>query len=199
MNTTHVLYLHGFRSSPKSTKALMMAQRLRREHPKVHWCCPQLPASPRQTMAKLLAGVAAWPREQMVVMGSSLGGFYAARLANELGCKAVLLNPGVRPARDLKDQVGVHKPWHEAQGEFVFREEYLDQLRELEIVALAHPARVLAIIAKGDELLDWQEMTTRYAGARIKLLPESDHGLSDFAEHLDEILAFLFPSQDNRV
>jgi predicted esterase YcpF (UPF0227 family) len=50
---------------------------------------------------------------------------------------------------------------------------------------------LLAIIAKGDEVLDWREMSTRYAAARLKLLEGGDHALSDFDAHLDEVLAFL--------
>ena len=96
---THLLYLHGFRSSPKSFKARMMADWLARHRPDVHWWCPQLPPSPRQAMQELLAGVQDWPRERMAVVGSSLGGFYATHVAETLGCRAVLLNPAVHPAR----------------------------------------------------------------------------------------------------
>ena len=46
-------------------------------------------------------------------------------------------------------------------------------------------------IAKGDELLSWEEMSARYAGARIKLLPGSNHALDDFDEHLAEVIGFL--------
>jgi len=34
--------------------------------------------------------------------------------------------------------------------------------------------------AKGDEVLDWQEMVTRYPGATLRPLDGSDHVLSDF-------------------
>ena len=47
------------------------------------------------------------------------------------------------------------------------------------------------MIAKGDEVLDWREMTARYAGARIKLLEGSDHALTDFDAHIDEVFEFL--------
>jgi hypothetical protein len=47
------------------------------------------------------------------------------------------------------------------------------------------------VIAKGDEVLDWREMTGQYPGAAIKLLSEGDHALSDFDQHLDEVLGFL--------
>jgi hypothetical protein len=50
-----------------------------------------------------------------------------------------------------------------------------------------------AVIAKGDEVLDWREMTGRYPGARIKLLEASDHALSDFDDHIDEVFAFHGP------
>ncbi len=130
----------------------------------------------------------------MALIGSSLGGFYATWLAHRLGCKAVLLNPAIRPARDLRDQVGEHPMWHDPGQSLVFKAEYLDQLRELEVGVLSDPGRILAIIAKGDEVLDWREMTGRYPGAQIELLSGSDHALTDFAQHLDRILRFLFNS-----
>jgi predicted esterase YcpF (UPF0227 family) len=57
--------------------------------------------------------------------------------------------------------------------------------------AKANSQSVCAVIAKGDELLDWREMATRYRGATIRLLERSDHALSDFAEHLPFVLGFL--------
>ena len=50
MATTHLLYLHGFRSSPRSFKAQRMEAVVRERHPGVHWWCPQLPASPAAAM-----------------------------------------------------------------------------------------------------------------------------------------------------
>ena len=61
MTTTHLLYLHGFRSSPQSAKAQLMAQHVARQHPSVHFWCPQLPPSPRAAMAMVSAGIAPWP------------------------------------------------------------------------------------------------------------------------------------------
>jgi predicted esterase YcpF (UPF0227 family) len=56
---------------------------------------------------------------------------------------------------------------------------------------ITRPQRYLAIIAKGDEVLDWREMAARYAGAHIKLLQGGDHALSDFDHHLPDIVRFL--------
>ena len=52
-------------------------------------------------------------------------------------------------------------------------------------------SQLMAVIAKGDEVLSWQEMTSAYAGCRIKLLEGGDHALSDFANHLGDVTRFL--------
>jgi predicted esterase YcpF (UPF0227 family) len=191
MPVTHLLYLHGFRSSPQSTKAKAVAARVAAQHPDVTWWCPQLPASPREAMHMVMQGMAHWPRESMAVAGSSLGGFYATWVAEQMGCKAVLLNPAVNPARDLAKYIGEQTAWHNADERFFFRPEFVDELSALQVGPLRQPQNYFAVIAKGDEVLDWREMSERHAGARIKLLPGSNHALSDFDAHIDEVLAFL--------
>ena len=191
MPTTHLLYLHGLRSSPQSTKAQMMATRVQADHKNVRWWCPQLPPSPREAMALIQRGTADWPADQMAVVGSSLGGFYATALAQQRGCRAVVLNPAVDPARDLAAHIGEQTAWHDPAEHFFFRPEYIDELRALQTGPLTHPERTFAVIAKGDELLDWREMTARYASARIRLLEGSDHALSDFDAHIDAVQEFL--------
>ena len=191
MPTTHLLYLHGFRSSPQSTKAQIMAARVQADHKNVRWWCPQPPPSPREAMALIQRGTADWPADQMAVVGSSLGGFYATALAQQRGCRAVVLNPAVDPARDLAAHIGEQTAWHDPAEHFFFRPEYIDELRALQTGPLTHPERTFAVIAKGDELLDWREMTARYASARIRLLEGSDHALSDFDAHIDAVQEFL--------
>ncbi|MDP2254545.1 MAG: YqiA/YcfP family alpha/beta fold hydrolase [Polaromonas sp.] len=191
MTTTHLLYLHGFRSSPQSIKARQVAARVQAQHPGVAWWCPQLPPSPREAMDLVMQGIADWPRDAMAVAGSSLGGFYATWVAEHTGCKAVLLNPAVDPARDLAKYIGEQTSWHDPQERFFFKPEFIGELQALDAGPLTEPQRYFAVIAKGDEVLDWREMTGRYADARIKLLEGGDHALSDFDTHIDEVLAFL--------
>ncbi len=188
---THLLYLHGFRSSPQSFKARRMQAWMAQHRPEVVWWCPQLPPSPREAMAIVEAGIAGWPHATMAVVGSSLGGFYASVVAARHGCPAVLLNPAVDPARDLAQYIGEQAAFHDPAERFFFRAEYVDELRAMTPAATPRPERCFAVIAKGDEVLDWREMNSRHAGARIKLLEGSDHALSDFDAHLPDVLAFL--------
>lgn len=168
-----------------------MAAHMAAEHPAVHWWCPQLPPSPSEAMAQVMAGIAAWPRETMGVVGSSLGGFYAAWVAGQTGCRYALLNPAVNPARDLARYIGEQKNWHEPGESFFFQPSFVGELEALAAGPCADPALGYALIAKGDEVLDWQEMTARHAGCHLKLLEGGDHALSDFAHHVPELLNFL--------
>ncbi len=136
-----------------------------------------------------------WPSEagfeSMAVVGSSLGGFYATWVASRMRCKAVLLNPAVHPARDLTQFIGEQTSWHDPSDRFFFKPEFIDELRALDAGPLTNPDKYLAIIAKGDEVLSWREMHARYASAKVKLIEGSNHALSDFDDHLPEILDFL--------
>ncbi len=191
MATTHLLYLHGFRSSPASNKARLMAAAVASRHPDVTWLCPALSASPKQAMDEVLQAISDWPKDSMAVMGSSLGGFYATWLAERLGCKAVLLNPAVHPARDLAAYIGKNEMWHDPEQSFLFDPAFVDELLAQEVARISRPERYFAVIARGDEVLDWREMTGHYPGATTKLLPAGDHAMTDFDQHLDEIMKFL--------
>lgn len=194
MSTSHhIVYLHGFRSGPASAKARAMAA-WAGQRADLHWCCPQLPASPREAFALIQQLTADWPDEGCAVIGSSLGGFYAAALAaTRPRWRAALLNPAVDPARDLAAYIGENRQWHEPHESFYFRPEYVDELRALQPGPLTRPARWFALIAKGDELLDWREMLARYGLGRTLLLAGSDHAISDFERWQPELIRFLNP------
>ncbi|TAN10260.1 MAG: esterase [Burkholderiaceae bacterium] len=191
MPTTHLLYLHGFRSSPQSHKAQLMQAHVRAMYPTVHWWCPQLPPSPRAAAALIESGTTDWPRERMAVVGSSLGGYYATWWAERTGARAALLNPAVDPARDLAAAIGEQTAWHDPTQHFFFRPEYIAELRALATGPLSQPERTFALIAQGDEVLDWREMAARYRGATLRVLPGGDHALSGFATHLGAVCDFL--------
>jgi hypothetical protein len=193
---SHLLYLHGFRSSPASTKARQVEAAVRALQAggrAIEWSCPQLPPSPRAATALIESLTADWPRDARTgVIGSSLGGFYATVLAEHRpGIRAVLLNPAVDPARDLAGQIGELSAWHEPGLKFDFTATHVDELRAMAPPAITQPRRYAAVIAKGDEVLDWREMMARYAGANIRLLEGSDHAISDFERHLSFVTRFL--------
>jgi len=184
-----ILYLHGFRSSPLSFKARLLAERMRKTGREHEYICPQLPASPRAAIELAQACIGQSDPSELTVIGSSLGGFYATWLAEHTGCRAVLLNPAVKPPRDLEKYVGIHTQFH-SDAPFEFKREYIAELEALAIAGITLPQRYLLIAATGDEVLDWHEMVDHYPQAQQIVIQGSDHGISEFADYADAVLTF---------
>jgi hypothetical protein len=93
----------------------------------------------------------------------------------------------------LAKYIGEHPAWHDPSQKVFFEAAFVQELLELEAQPLTSSpdARTLAVIAQGDEVLDWREMLARHAGGQVRLIEGSDHALSDFELYLPEILAFL--------
>jgi predicted esterase YcpF (UPF0227 family) len=188
-----ILYLHGFRSSPQSAKARMVGVRLLELGLAAQLRCPQLPASPDAAMELALQLVDGVPPDELAIIGSSLGGYYATWLAEKLGCRAALLNPAIVPLQDLDSHIGVTTAYH-SDAPFEFKREYIDELRALAVDNITRPERYFLLAATGDEVLDYRAMVAHYAGARQHIIEGSDHGISEFRDYLDEVLAFCLPA-----
>ena len=184
-----ILYLHGFRSSPRSMKARLTGERMAQLGRSDEFLCPQLPVSPRLAMALAVGLVAGIAPERLTIVGSSLGGYYATWMAEQLGCRAVLLNPAVVPMLDLDQHVGVTTAYHSDEP-FEFKREYIEELRALAVPRITRPERYFLLACTGDEVLDYRDMVAHYAGATQKVVPGSDHAISEYADYLDEVLAF---------
>lgn len=181
-----LIYIHGFNSSPASSKAQLLKARLDALGRGAEFAAPALPHSPAEAAA-LLDGLAA-RNPGAALVGSSLGGYYATWLAEKHGLKAVLLNPAVRPYELLALLVGRQKKLHTGE-EYDFTARHVAELQSLE-VERPTPARYLLLAATGDEVLDYRSAVERYRGCRQLVIAGSDHGLSDFADYLDLVLGF---------
>ena len=185
-----IVYLHGFRSSPQSFKAQLIGERMEALGRANEYLRPQLSERPSTAMAAVLGLTRHTDARSLTLVGSSLGGFYATWLAERLGCRAVLLNPALRAHEKLGRHVGTQTAYHDAATSFEFHAAYLDELRALHVQAITRPERYFLVAATGDEVLDWREMVAAFPGARHKVIEGSDHGLSDFASSIGEVMAF---------
>jgi len=193
MSKSLLVYLHGFRSSPRSSKAVMTGEAIKRLSTRANpyeWYCPQLLASPKLSMDMVVEHIDSASFDRLVVIGSSLGGFYANFLAEKYGCKAVALNPAVRAARELAPHVGMMTSY-DSDEPFDFRPEYIDELESLQVEKITSASRYFLMAAKGDELLDWREMVEFYKGSKQLVLEGSDHGIADYADYLPEVIRFI--------
>ncbi len=184
-----ILYLHGFRSSPRSTKARQIEARLQARGI-AGYHCPQLPVSPGEA-AVLIEDIVSRPDDApLSIIGSSLGGYYATWIAERVDCRVALLNPAIRPDRDLTRHLGVQTVYHSDET-IDIRPEFLDELKALRVGPVTRPERYLLVAATGDEVLDWREMVARYPDVRRRVIDGSDHGLSDFDDYLDDVIDFV--------
>ncbi len=181
-----LIYIHGFNSSPASSKAQLLKTRLEALGRGAEFAAPALPHSPAQASAVLDALAAQHPEAALV--GSSLGGYYATYLAQRHGLKAVLLNPAVRPYELLAGHLGPQQNLHTGER-YEFTERHVAELRALEVAAIT-PERYLLIAATGDEVLDYRAAVARYRGCRQIVIEGGDHGLSEFENHVDAVLEF---------
>ncbi|MFT5642981.1 MAG: putative esterase YcpF (UPF0227 family) [Janthinobacterium sp.] len=184
-----ILYLHGFRSSPSSMKARLMGRHMDDLGLGAHYLCPQLPASPLDAIELALGLLDGYRPDQISLIGSSLGGYYATFLAERLGCRAVLLNPAVTPLQDLEQHVGIQTQFH-SDLPFDFKPAYIDELRALAVDTITLAQRYYLLAASGDEVLDYRTMVAHYPGAQQHVINGSDHGIAEFAQYLPSVLAF---------
>jgi predicted esterase YcpF (UPF0227 family) len=155
----------------------------------IEWYCPQLHASPQESMDMVRRHIDASKADRLSVIGSSLGGFYTNYLAEQYGCKGIALNPAVRAGRELAPHVGMMTAY-DSEEPFDFRAEYIDELNRMQVESITLPERYLLLAATGDELLDWREMAAFYPGAQQIIIQGSDHGIQNYSDYLDAVVRF---------
>ena len=93
---------------------------------------PALHHHPRQAIPQLEAAIAELGRPLLV--GSSLGGYYATHLAERHGLKALLVNPAVSPHRMFDGYLGTQKNLYTDET-WELTHDHVTALAELEVAA----------------------------------------------------------------
>lgn len=182
-----ILYLHGFRSSPASTKSRLLADTLSARGQSERFFCPALSPVPRQAIAQAEAIISA-QAGPLTLVGSSLGGFYATWLAEKFDLRAVLINPAVVAPVSLDEYIGTQTNLYTGES-FAFTSEHIEQLRALEVQHVS-PERYLLMVETGDEVLDYRQAVARYAGCRQWVLEGGDHSFTRFPDLMPQLLEF---------
>jgi predicted esterase YcpF (UPF0227 family) len=187
-----IVYLHGFKSAPASTKATQLGAAVAAmpAATRPRYAVPSLDPHPLLAMRDVieLADTLA-PDHDLTFVGSSLGGYYANYLANRYACKAVLINPAIHPERSLEPYLGVQRNLYTGEP-FEVRREHFVELTALRIERLPQPDRVYLLVQTGDELLDWRDAATYCAGGWQFVQGGGDHAFQDFPAVIPSILRF---------
>jgi predicted esterase YcpF (UPF0227 family) len=184
-----ILYLHGFISSPASKKAVMLGDYVLGQAPGVECVVPALHHRPARAMAQVRALCRGGNAADLVIVGSSLGGFYATIAAEETGCRAVVINPAVHPQRHFGRYLGPQRNVHTGEA-FDLTDEHVTELAALDPPAVTRPERFWLMVETGDEILDYREATAYYAGSFQTVVKGGDHSFTSFPEFVPDIVAW---------
>lgn len=187
--THRLLYIHGFNSSPESGKARAFAEHCRVHLPGARVLVPAVSHDPGEAMACLDA-ICAGPGGVDLIVGSSLGGYYATWLTERYDCPAALVNPAVAPHRHLgREFLGRHRNPYTGR-EYELTTGHVAALAGFECRKLHNPDNYLLLVQTGDEVLDYRLATALYRHSRQIVQEGGDHGFQGFDRMLPEILAF---------
>jgi len=184
-----IVYVHGFNSSPASTKARQLGARLAAMGLADRFRCPALPDRPAAAIALLEREMQGARAQDITLVGSSLGGYYSTYLAERHGVRAVLVNPAITPHLGLAAYLGEQRNLYTGEA-YQLTQVHLDELRALWVERPSAMERYLLMVTTGDEVLDYREAVARYEGAEQLVVQGSDHGFAEFEQHLDLVLRF---------
>jgi predicted esterase YcpF (UPF0227 family) len=186
-----LLYLHGFNSSPASYKAQALLRYMREHGLEQQLSLPEIKPFPAEAYQQLLAEYTALSErfDNVTVVGSSLGGFYATVLAEHFGCRAVLINPAVKPHLLLEKYIGENVNYY-SSVRWRLDPEHIEQLRSLDVAHITSPERYWLMLQTGDETLDYRAAETKYAACPTLIEQGGDHSFTGFEQHIPQLLEF---------
>lgn len=202
----NLIYLHGLDSDANSTKGLLLDQYCQQHYPDITVHRPDLNQPPQVVFNKLLNLVTELSADsKVVVVGSSLGGYFATLVSNETGCPALLINPSTLPHVTLQrfeDDKGVdtlktddnqNKILHTTEGGWALTKADLQWFAHHQLLSVENPSEVAVMLKKGDELLDANLSAAfyKYHGTTVIMQKGGDHRFSDFAEHLPKVMEIV--------
>ncbi len=182
-----ILYLHGFISSPASRKAVMLGDYLRGQAPEIEYLVPELHHRPARAIEQVRERCAARSPADLLLVGSSLGGFYATVAAEQFGCRAVVINPAVHPQGHFDRYLGPQANLYTGER-FDLTRAHVEELAAMDPPAITRPERYWLLVETADEVLDYREAVAWYAGAFQTVVQGGDHSFSSFPEFVPDIV-----------
>ena len=181
-----IIYLHGFNSSGASAKGQFLSEHL----DDITILTPSYHYNPTRAIAMLCELIEESLRldKNLLLAGSSLGGFYTQYLARQYSLKNVLINPALLPLTILEDYLGENVNYYTGER-YTLNREHLAALEALDVPQPCEsPIPTLLLLDKGDEVFDYQVAVDRYREcAEICLFGGGDHAF----QHLPDSLAAI--------
>ena len=180
-----ILYIHGLNSSPASLKASQLSGVMERIGLAERLRVPALHHHPREAIRQLEADIKALGTPLLV--GSSLGGYYATHLAQRYGLEALLINPAVNPHRLFDGYLGQQQNFYSGET-WDLTLDHIEALAALEVAPPAEGTHIAVWLQTGDETLDYRHAERFYQQCELDIQQGGDHGYQGFGQRLPELL-----------
>ncbi len=177
-----ILYLHGFASCGKGNKSTELKKYFGEENV----LSPDLSPSPLDTIAMIEEVLKSENIDLLI--GSSLGGFYATYLAEKYQMSAVVLNPSTRPWDTLAPYVGWQKRFCDEES-FEFKTVYIEQLKTLEV--MPNKGKYLTLLQSEDEVLDYTKAQSFYNKHKVIVEYGGNHRFENIHDYMSMIENFI--------
>lgn len=182
-----IIYIHGFGGSGEGVKAKIVRDYFKEERV----LAPSLSYVPElaiQTLTELIR--LCKENEEVYLIGSSLGGYYALYLAERFDLKVVLLNPSIYPYKTLALWTGQARNFYD-ESSFMWSEKHVEMLKQYEISHLSSQKKIMLLVQSGDETLDHREAVGRLPQAKTIIDKGGSHSFEDFSSKLHIISIFF--------
>ena len=170
-----ILYLHGFASCGEGNKSSVLKARFGVENV----IAPDAISSTEKMLES---------SKFDILIGSSLGGYYATYLAEKYRMKAVLLNPSTQPWKTLASYVGWQKRFCDEEV-FEFKSIYLEQLQVLQTAP--DKGKYLLLLQSKDEVLDYTKAQSLYNTHQVIVEYGGNHRFENIDDYLSMIENFI--------
>lgn len=185
-----VLYLHGFLSSPQSHKAQQTLAYCASAGLRDRIVVPQMSHGPAATIAQLHRLIDEIRPDNLVLMGSSLGGYYATYLSEFYQAPAALINPAVRPYELWESHLGENRNYYTDEIHEV-TEAHIEELRQIDVEPLSEPMNFKVFLQTGDETLDYRQALEKFPASQCIVRENGSHSYDDLEQELPAMFEFF--------
>lgn len=183
-----ILYIHGFASSGLSTKAQLFRKHYRGKEAFIAPSLSYIPDLALATLEEMVLNL--YPQEQLYLIGSSLGGFYAMYLSQKYNLPAVLINPASNPIALSKELEGTVQSYYD-ESTFTWTAEHTKALEDIQSQFEPTFDNCLAFVKKGDAVVPYEDAVAHLPGADIVIEEGGDHGFEEILVHKKRITIFF--------
>jgi predicted esterase YcpF (UPF0227 family) len=184
-----VIYIHGFGSSGRGMKSLLLRDYFKSQN--ISMIAPSLSYVPELAIDTLEQLINSYD-EEIVLVGSSLGGFYAIYLAEKYALRAILINPAVDSSKTLKRVLNMEftaKNYYD-NSRFTWSETHVNMLLQYRVSNVQHGDYFL-LTQTEDEVLDYQEAVEKLSGYKIIVEEGGDHAFRNIENYFEDIKSFI--------